>query len=71
MNMQSKTVLAITFVVVIFSQVQAQEQHRDRPRPPAFSSIDINGDGEIYMDEFSQQPLPNTNLTNYLIIFTG
>jgi hypothetical protein len=56
MNMQSKAVLAITFVVVIFSQAQAQEQHRGRPKPPAFSSIDINGDGEIYIDEFSQHP---------------
>jgi Ca2+-binding EF-hand superfamily protein len=59
MNMQSKAVLAITFVVVMFSQVQAQEKNRDRPGPPAFSSIDINGDGGIDMDEFSQQTLPN------------
>jgi Ca2+-binding EF-hand superfamily protein len=59
MNMQSKAVLAITFVVVIFSQAQAQEKNRDRPEPPIFSAIDINGDGEIDMAEFSQQTLPH------------
>jgi len=62
MSKQSKNVLAITLLFVIFSQTpaQAQEQNRDRPGPPpAFSSIDINGDGEVDFDEFSQQQLPN------------
>jgi len=62
MNMQSKTVLAMTFLSVIFSQTpaQAQEQNRERPGPPpAFSSIDVNGDGEVNFDEFSQQELPH------------
>jgi Ca2+-binding EF-hand superfamily protein len=59
MNMQSKAVLAITFLMVIFTQAQAQEQNRDRLGPPAFSSIDVNGDGEVDMDEFSQQTLPS------------
>ncbi|MFT5814186.1 MAG: hypothetical protein ACI9VT_001946 [Psychroserpens sp.] len=59
MNIQSKFILVITFIVVIFPQAQAQEKNRDRPRPPPFSSIDINGDGVIDMDEFSQKKLPN------------
>lgn len=62
MYMQSKTVLATALLFVIFSQTpaQAQEQNRGRPGPPpAFSSIDINGDGEVDFDEFSQQDLPS------------
>ena len=62
MNMQTNTVLAITLLLTIFSQAtaQAQEQSRDRPgSPPAFSSIDVNGDDEISFDEFSQQVLPH------------
>ena len=61
-NMQTKTVLAITLLLVIFSQApaQAKEQNRDRPGPPpAFSSIDVNGDDEINFEEFSQQELPH------------
>ena len=62
MYMQSKTVLATALLFVIFSQTpaQAQEQNRGRPGPPpAFSSIDINGDDEVDFDEFSQQVLPH------------
>jgi len=59
MNMQSKSLLVVTFLVIISTQTQAQEQNRDRQGPPAFSSIDINGDGEIDLDEFSQYPLPS------------
>lgn len=58
MKIQSKALLAITMLMVIFTQANAQDQKRDRPARPDFSSIDKNGDGDINMDEFSQQKLP-------------
>jgi len=58
MNTSSKTIIAVTLLCTGFSQVNAKNSHKDSPPRPLFSAIDINGDGDIDIDEFSSQKAP-------------
>lgn len=61
MSIYLKAIVVLALLFTVFSQVQADEnQHRkEGPRQrPCFSSLDINGDGDINFDEFSSHKLP-------------
>jgi Ca2+-binding EF-hand superfamily protein len=32
-------------------------QHRERPQRPAFSTLDLDGDGSVVLEEFKRQPI--------------
>ncbi|KGJ86486.1 EF-hand domain-containing protein [Colwellia psychrerythraea] len=63
-NKITKTILltlATTIIISASSLVQAKNTMQSKePHPrPCFSSIDINGDGEINFDEFSSHKIPH------------
>ena len=61
MSFYTKIIMAMMLIVVFSTQIVAKENDRKKPRRPAFSSIDIDNNGEIDFDEFSQQRLLNND----------
>ncbi len=61
MKAQFKTILTLALFVGLTSQVYAfdnQQEQRHKPERPSFTSIDLNGDGEVDIEEFSQHEIP-------------
>ncbi|OUR62906.1 hypothetical protein A9Q74_01415 [Colwellia sp. 39_35_sub15_T18] len=62
MKAQFKTLLALAVLAGFASQAYAfdnQQGRGQKPERPSFTSIDLNGDGEVDMDEFLQHELPH------------
>ncbi len=62
MRPYTKLILAISLIISTSSLVQAKSSEQGRngpPQRPTFESIDINEDGEISLDEFSEQKIPH------------
>jgi len=61
MKAQFKTILSLALLVGFTSQAYAfdnQQGRGQKPERPSFTSIDLNGDGEVDIDEFSQHEIP-------------
>lgn len=61
MKAQLKTILTLAVLAGFTSQAYAfdnQQGRGQKPERPSFTSIDLNGDGEVDIDEFSQHEIP-------------
>lgn len=58
--MNNKGCAVILLSLAIFSQAQAKNDsdRRGPPERPSFSSIDLDGNGEVSFDEFSSHEIP-------------
>lgn len=57
-----KTILISLSLLAVFggsSLVHAQNQSGQRQGPPAFSDLDLDGDGGITLEEFKQSEIPH------------
>lgn len=62
MKAQLKTMLTLAVLAGFTSQAYAfgnQEDRGQKPERPSFTSIDLNGDGAVDLDEFSQHEIPH------------
>jgi Ca2+-binding EF-hand superfamily protein len=58
----SKVMIAATILMGFASQSYASDSKQDKgqqPTRPDFSTVDTDSDGEISLDEFSEQKLPH------------
>jgi hypothetical protein len=57
----SVKLLALCCVIGMSISLSANAQQRggDRPEPPQFSSLDLDGDGSVTYAEFQQSNVPN------------
>ena len=58
MNIKTMGIIALLASGSVWAE-KSRPDHGDRPERPSFSSIDVNGDGTIELDEFSMQKLPD------------
>ena len=61
MKLFSTSLIISSLLIIIMGQAHAKNgshEKRERPKRPAFTSIDLNQDGEVSFDEFSQHKIP-------------
>ena len=56
MSKRKNVIVAVILFLGVTAQSYAQE--KGPGAPPAFSSVDLDGNGEVNFEEFSQQKLP-------------
>lgn len=54
----TKLMLAATLIISVSGFAQAEENRGERPQRPTFASIDINEDGKVDLEEFSEHEIP-------------
>lgn len=57
MSIKANILISIALGLAVSSQVSAEDKQMPPP-PPEFSSVDLNSDKSISVEEFSKQQLP-------------